>query len=303
MSRILVGLAIVVVAGCSGGPTVAPPSSAASTSVATTTTAEAVTVTTGPPASVDESWSVVVVGDFGDGGVAEREVAAAMRAWVEARPETRALVTTGDNFYTSDVISAWQEPYGWVDAAGLPVWPVPGNHDIEEPGQWQASVTAFGNFPRWRTRAVGGVTFVLLDSNQVRSAEQRAWLEQTTAVLGDRPWIAVFHHPWWSCGTHGSQAIVDEMWGDVLRGATLVLNGHDHTYQRFASERGWSVVTGGGGRALHPMSVCPEGTGSPAVSAERHHFLAISGEPGGLLVEVVGVDGRRIDTFRVRFPG
>lgn len=303
MHRVLAGFVIVIVAGCSTGPAVAPPPSAAITSIVTTTTSEAASTTTGQPASVDGSWSVVVVGDFGDGGEAEREVAEAMRAWVEARPGTQALVTTGDNFYTSDVNSAWEEPYGWVDATGLQLWPVPGNHDIESPGQFQASVTAFGSFPRWRTRDIGGVTFVLLDSNQVRSTEQRAWLERTTALLGDRPWIAVFHHPWWSCGAHGSEAIVDEMWGDVLPGAVLVLNGHDHTYQRFESESGWSVVTGGGGRGLHPMTVCPEGTASPAMSVEQHHFLAITGEPGGLLVEVVGVDGGRIDAFRVRLPG
>ncbi len=245
---------------------------------------------------------MVVVGDFGDGGTEELEVATAMEAWVEIRPDTRALITTGDNFYTSDLHAAWEVPYGWVAEAGLPVWPVPGNHDIERPGQWQASVTAFGGFPRWRVRDLGSVTFVLLDSNQLRSVEQQAWLEATVAALGIRPWVAVFHHPWWSCSTHGSRAAVDELWGDLLQGAVLVLNGHDHNYQRFASESGWSVVTGGGGFRLYPITACPEGTPPPVTAAASHHFLVISEDAAGLVVEVIGVDGAAIDSFRVDFP-
>lgn len=269
-----------------------------STEVASATTALVTTTTI-----AEDTWSVVVVGDFGDGSAAELEVAAAMQAWVVGRPESRALVTTGDNFYTSDVAAAWEVPYGWVEDVGLPVWPVPGNHDIERPGQWQASVTAFGGFPRWRVRDVGNVTFVLLDSNQLRSAEQQAWLEDTVATLGGRPWVAVFHHPWWSCSTHGSEAAVDEMWGRLLQGAVLVLNGHDHNYQRFAAERGWSVVTGGGGHRLYPITACPGGTTPPVAAVAAHHFVAISGNAGGLLVEVIGADGAHIDTFRVEFPG
>jgi hypothetical protein len=309
MHRAAVGLMIVMVGACGSGsstadgPTPAATATSPSTPATSSTGAEPTTTALVTTTTVaEDDWSVVVVGDFGDGGAAELEVAAAMQAWVVARPESHALVTTGDNFYTSDVAAAWEVPYGWVGEVGLPVWPVPGNHDIESPGQWQASVTVFGGFPRWRRETLGAVTFVLLDSNQVRSADQRAWLEDAVATLGTKPWVAVFHDPWWSCSTHGSRSAVDEMWGDLLQGAVLVLNGHDHNYQRFASESGWSVVTGGGGRRLHPIAACPTGTAPPVAAVSAHHFVAITEAGGGLLVEVIGVDGAHIDTFWVEFP-
>jgi hypothetical protein len=310
MRRALLALILIAAAGCGSGnvpaavtgpPTTTTVAETAATSLATTTTVPGITTapsTTTTVAAV-ETWSIAVVGDFGDGGQAEGQVASAIAAWVGDHPDTRALVTTGDNFYTSDVAAAWEAPYGWVAAAGLAVWAVPGNHDIESAGQWLASVSAFGAFPHWGTHEAGGVTFVMLDSNQVGSAEQREWLEQSVADLTGKPWIAVFHHPWYSCGKHGSNAGVAENWGDLLSGAALVLNGHDHDYQRFETERGWSVVTGGGGKALYAVAGCPSGTELPVVAAEAFHFLGIVGDATGLVVEAIGVDGTVIDSFRV----
>jgi hypothetical protein len=310
MRRALLALILIAATGCGSGnarvavtrpPTTAGPTSTTATGAATTTTA--LSTTTAPSTTITvpvvAAWSVAVVGDFGDGGEAEGQVAAAIEAWVGVHPDTRALITTGDNFYTSDVAAAWEAPYGWVEAAGLAVWAVPGNHDIESAGQWLASVRAFGAFPHWGTREAGGVTFVMLDSNQAESAEQREWLGQTVADLAGRPWIAVFHHPWHSCGTHGSNAGVAENWGDLLDGAVLVLNGHDHDYQRFETERGWSVVTGGGGKALYAVADCPSGTEPPLVAAEVFHFLGIVGDASGFVVEAIGADGTVIDAFRV----
>ena len=248
-----------------------------------------------------EGWALAVVGDFGYGQSDESEVAAAIEAWVGAHPNTAALVTSGDNFYTGDVEAAWSEPYGWVAGRGLAVWPVPGNHDIESAGQWQASVFAFGGFPIWRTETVGSLTLVLLDSNQIESTQQLAWLEATVAGLGSRPWIAVFHHPWRSCGPHGSAVAVEARWGGPLSGARLVLNGHDHNYQRFETERGWSIVTGGGGRSVYAVGECPPGTSPPVAAVEAFHFLGIVGDGAGFTVEAIGVDGRVFDSVRVDY--
>lgn len=241
----------------------------------------------------------MVVGDFGDGGEAEYAVASEMARWSAEHPELQALVTTGDNFYVADVDAAWFEPYWWVEESGLPVWAVPGNHDIDTPEQREASIAAFGEFPTWRTRTVGEVTLVLLDSNRTGSDEQTEWLEQTVAGLDDRPWIAVFHFPLVSCGEHESNEDVAAVWGDLLQGASLILNGHDHNYQRFETERGWTVVTGGGGRGLYELGDCDPGVDPPVASAKEHHFLGIHGGEGGFYVEAIGTDGGVIDSFWV----
>lgn len=291
---------LVVLAGCATSRA-APDDGAAggATTVATATTTVAVpaSVPPSPTTTVPDPWAVVVVGDFGTGTPAETEVAVAMSAWVAAHPETRALVTTGDNFYVSDVVAAWEQPFGWVAEVGLPVWAVPGNHDLETPGQWLASAEAFGAFPRWRTQEVAGVTFVLLDSNQVGSEEQQAWLERTATALAGRPWIAVFHHPMKSCSLHGSLPAVVDRWAALLEPARLILNGHDHNYQRFEIESGWAVVSGGGGHRLYDVAPCPQGTAEPVAMAVAWHFVAIAGRGDRAVVTAYDVSGGVIDSF------
>jgi hypothetical protein len=125
-------------------------------------------------------------------------------------------------------------------------------------------------------------------------------LERTASALAASSWIAVFHHPWVSCGEHGSTPAVAEHWGNSLAGATLVLNGHDHNYQRFRTESGWSIVTGGGGRRLHELTECPPGTPESVAAAERFHFLTIVGGSGALTVEAHGVDGTVFDSVVVQ---
>jgi len=46
--------------------------------------------------------------------------------------------------------------------------------------------------------------------------------------------------PAWSCSSHGSTPEVDRCWVPVLERyrVALVLNGHDHNYQRFVSAGG-----------------------------------------------------------------
>jgi 3',5'-cyclic AMP phosphodiesterase CpdA len=102
---------------------------------------------------------------------------------------------------------------------------------------------AFYTF-RW-----GGMRVVALDNNDVStefpanrgytSGRQRRWIEQ---VLGDaardprvEAVVVVMHQPAFSSATmHGPDAGVREAWHDlfVRYGVTLVLQGHDHVYER-----------------------------------------------------------------------
>jgi hypothetical protein len=157
-----------------------------------------------------------------------------------------------------------------------------------------------GSFPRWRTREAGGVTFVLLDSNQVSYPSQTAWLEGVTSGLGGRPWIAVFHHPAVSCGRHsGPEEVRTSVWEPMLDGVRLVLNGHDHNYQRFATKDGWRVITGGGGRSLHPIVGCVAEVPELEAAVSAFHFLTIEGSGDAATVTAHGVDGAVLDQFLV----
>jgi hypothetical protein len=82
-------------------------------------------------------------------------------------------------------------------------------------------------------------------------------------------------------------------------GVDLVLNGHDHDYQRFVRPNGPTyVVTGGGGGPLSPLEACPSDY-PPRVAGndQDHHFLAVTSDLGGLRVQALGANGVVIDDF------
>ena len=49
--------------------------------------------------------------------------------------------------------------------------------------------------------------------------------------------MAIWHHPRFSSGEHGSDASVWPFWDALYRaGADVVVNGHDHDYERFGPQ-------------------------------------------------------------------
>ena len=97
------------------------------------------------------------------------------------------------------------------------------------------------------------------------------WLKEDLAANPKTCTLAYWHHPLFSSGTHGNQDKMQPTW-EVLyaSNADVVVNGHDHDYERFApqdpsgaanSEQGireFVVGTGGGGhttfKTLQPNS-------------------------------------------------
>ena len=248
------------------------------------------------------SFELAVVGDFGTGGPKETEVADVIRRWQEEHP-LDALVTTGDNVYPSGDPSAfhaaWEEPYGWVSDEEVEVIASLGNHDIESEADGEPVLDLLGAPGPWYRKTVGDADIVVLDSNRIDDQEQLEWLKSTLPELTSAWQIVVFHHPAYSCAHHDSTPEVVVHWVPLLEdaGVDLVLNGHDHNYQRFAAEGGTNyVVTGGGGARLYQTEDCPEGT-PERVSAddERHHFLILEGNERQLRLRVIGSDETLID--------
>lgn len=63
----------------------------------------------------------------------------------------------------------------------------------------------------------------------------KADLEAATADGGGICQLAYFHHPRFSSGLHGNNGFVAPLWRLLYRyGVDVVLNGHDHYYERFA---------------------------------------------------------------------
>jgi len=81
----------------------------------------------------------------------------------------------------------------------------------------------------------------------------------------------------------------------------LVLNGHDHDYERFAGPAGVTyVVTGGGGQTLFPVLPLCAPRATRKASASRHHFTYIEIHEHSVRIEAVATDGTVFDDATIR---
>lgn len=241
--------------------------------------------------------SVVVIGDFGAGGSSQHRVALAIRDRAAAQ-RVDAIVTTGDNIYPSGAPAsfqnAWHRPYGWLERAGIPVIASLGNHDVRT-GAGGPVMRLFGMTDRWYARTVGPVEFIVLDSTRPADREQLGFIERTTRTSTARWQVAVFHHPAYSCGSHGSTDFIRRRWAPLFRrgGVDLVLSGHDHSYQRFEPIGGITyAVTGGGGAALTRIGRCPRRTPRPAAAFSEHHYVALDATTDTLRIAAIRAGDR-----------
>jgi Calcineurin-like phosphoesterase len=118
--------------------------------------------------------------------------------------------------------------------------PTPGNHEYHTSG-------ASGYFGYYGARApapyysydVGSWHLISLNSEIASSAgsAQEGWLKSDLAAHPSSCVLAYWHQPRFSSGPHGNQTAVSALWSDLYAaGADVVLNGHDHDYERFAPQ-------------------------------------------------------------------
>jgi predicted phosphodiesterase len=231
---------------------------------------------------------VLAFGDFGDGGRAQRAVAAAMVRYDKDHPFDFGLAL-GDNFYEHGLNrpdhprwrTNWDELY---DPLGIQIYAVLGNHDYEDLRSPQAEIARSASpqnrswcLPRsYYTFTAGPVQFFALDTTPLdkryldgkgptKASEQREWLEK--ALAGSRAqWKIVYgHHPVFSTGSeHGREtAPVAKALLPVLSGpsthADVYLAGHDHDMEYLKPANGVQFfVSGAGGHKLRPMGPDPQ---------------------------------------------
>ncbi len=182
------------------------------------------------------------------------------------------VLTTGDNQYESGRLRALRNSYDetWGRVKSI-TRPSPGNHDYGVP-------RARGYFEYFGRRAgrggrgyysfdVGRWHLVALNSeiSTSRSSRQVEWLRRDLAGNPARCTLAYWHSPLFSSGMHGNDTTVRPLWRTLYAaGADVVVNGHDHDYERFAAlepdgdrnlRRGIrQFVVGTGGVGLRPFA-------------------------------------------------
>jgi len=257
-------------------------------------------VTAVPGMDLSSDKSLLVVGDWGSGTDSEQDVAEAMATYAGTR-KIAAIVTTGDNFYEDDARQI-MEPFGWARERNIPFLITWGNHDVESQRRIDMIEETFAEAPRWGMHEWGPIDIVMLDSTQVASGRQMEFF-QHVIVESDDPTIVVFHHPPYSCGSHGDDEAVAARWvtrfdDDVV----LVLSGHEHNYQRFESDGVAYVVTGGGGATLTDLADCSNDHPARVSGEAVHHFVALE-LTDSLNVTAIDSDDNVIDEFSLPLAG
>jgi hypothetical protein len=153
-------------------------------------------------------------------------------------------LTLGDNQYSDGALAEYLASYdhAWGTFKEI-TFPVAGNHEWKTPNA-QGYLDYFHLRTYWYSFKVGKWRLYALDgtcSDDGGCSEgdpQYEWLKRKLSMRSDRCILAYWHQPRFSSGTtHGSATNVGPLW-DLLygAGADLVLNGHEHNYERFAPQ-------------------------------------------------------------------
>lgn len=213
-----------------------------------------------------ESVRCIAIGDYGTTEPGSFDVAALVRAL-----DPQFVLTLGDNNYENGAAATIDANIGqhyhefiWKYAgsfgAGSPVqrfYPTLGNHDWRALGAlpYLDYFSLPGN-ERYYDFRRGPVHFFALDSDEnepdgiTPGSVQAAWLEARLAA-SDAPFKVVYMHhaPYCSSSNHGSHG--DLQWPFREWGASVVLTGHDHLYERLSVSGFPYLVNGLGGKSRY----------------------------------------------------
>jgi hypothetical protein len=217
--------------------------------------------TLSPTPRSTESVVLVGAGDIATCSGNQDELTAQL---LDAIPGT--VFTAGDNAYIDGTYSEYINCYD-------PTWgrhksrtnPSPGNHEYNTAGaagyyQYFENISSYYAYDlgAWRIYALNSEIDVSASSPQV------AWLQTDLAANPSQCVLAYWHKPRWSSGaTHGDNSAMQTIWQIFYdAGAELVINGHEHNYERFAEMDGTGAavsgglrefVVGTGGAGLYPL--------------------------------------------------
>ena len=217
----------------------------------------------GPAAGTDGTVRVVAAGDIAcdptrqadpeEGPTVGPTCAQQATADLASSLDPDDVLPLGDNAYTNGTLARYRRLY-------QPAWgrldrishPVPGNHEYITSAE---SVDAAGYFAYFRRKAgdvrqgwysfdLGRWHLIALNGRCPPAggcgpgSPQERWLRADLAAHADDACVlAYWHEPRFSSGRHGNDKAYGAFWEALYRaGAEIVVNGHDHDYERFAPQ-------------------------------------------------------------------
>jgi hypothetical protein len=256
-----------------------------------------------------------VIGDYGIAGVPARDVSRLVKSW-----NVDFIVTAGDNNYTTGAASTIDTnvgqyyadfifPYHGVfpsAASRNRFFPTLGNHDWETAGAapYLQYFTLPGN-ERYYDFMQYPVHVFALDSDEhepdgiAAASIQGQWLQGRLAASTAPLRFVVLHHAPFSSGTNGSSQALQWPYRDW--GASAILSGHDHTYERIVRDGLPYFVNGAGGYELYAFG--PPVPGSVVRYNADFGAMLVEANRGGADVKFISRAGVVVDSYRVAARG
>lgn len=229
---------------------------------------------------------VLIAGDVALCERPEDEATADVVAAALAQHPDAVVAVAGDLAYDQGTPKEFAECYG-------PSWgrfkdktrPSPGNHEYGTQyaaGYFEYFGSAAGEKNKgWYSYDVGPWHVVAINSNCNQEgvggcgldSEQGRWLAADLVANADKCTLGYWHHPRFSSGYHGTDEDMEPLWQIALKGGMdVIVNGHDHHYERFERMEGTrQFIVGTGGAWRYPV-----------VNAEKGSEVRHSGTPGVL---------------------
>ena len=191
--------------------------------------------------------------------------------------------------------------------------PTVGNHEYLT-GSASGYTFYWNNVPNYYSFNAGGWHWISLNSNAQfvptsTGSPQYQWLQNDLAANSKACTVVYYHHPVYNVGPEGSATQMNAIWSLLAQnGVSVVLNGHDHDYQRWVPLDGsgnpspngiTEFVVGGGGHSLQQfitndsrLAVGYDATSSTIVYGALR--LELSG--GNLAYKYINTSGSTLDS-------
>lgn len=231
--------------------------------------------------------------------------------------EVDAILFSGDAVTIGAVQLEWETFFDVAEPllARVPIVSAHGNHDVNAINYY-AQFAMPGNEENFSFDFGPAHITVLNDTPYNVSDIQGAaaeFLQADLAANADAPWkILLNHRPLWSASTrHGSDTELLDTWGPIIDAhhVDLVLNGHDHNYERTKPMNGSTpqaspadgtvyVVSGGAGASLYGNGV----DFWTELSEKAHSAVVLRLRAELLEMQAFREDGAQLDTMLIGKP-
>lgn len=195
----------------------------------------------------DEPYTLISAGDIAQCDIAKPKdtnafkTASLVERLLAQAGDRAAVLTLGDNVYYTGLLSEYQGCYEatWGKFKSR-TWATPGNHDY-------GVANAIGYFDYFGSRAgpdrtgiykqdIGKWSLLGMNSNIAADSAsgQMVWLKAAASANSGCK-LAAWHFPVFSSSARGNNATMQSVWAElVAKKVDIVLQGHEHQYERFS---------------------------------------------------------------------